>query len=54
MERKVRFDHSRVNWEVMRTLEACKVRRRTLVVWSCAATSSRDFGRLDEVSQIQS
>lgn len=28
-------------------LADCRVRRRTVTVWSCAATSSRDFGRLD-------
>lgn len=34
------------------TFEACRVRRRTLVVWSCAATSSRVLGRLIHISQM--
>lgn len=34
------------------TFEACRVRCKTLVVWSCAATSSRDLGRLIKISQM--
>lgn len=33
------------------TFEACRVRRKTFVVWSCAATSSRVLGRLINISQ---